>query len=130
MSRYPELSSRTPEKFGYIRTYITEGQIRKWFENLVTFLREEQGINAANFFCEDNANRIFNLDESGFPLAGTNGRLKIITAKGAKNVYRIAPDSKEQITVLGCVSASGDFENPFVIFPGVRPHFNLQDVDP
>ena len=54
--------------------------------------------------------------------------MKIITVKGAKNVFRIAPDSKEQITVLGCVSASADFENPFVIFPGVRPYFNLQDV--
>ena len=130
LSRHPELSSRTPEKLGYQRTYITEGQIRKWFENLIAFLQEEHGINAATFFSQCNANRIYNLDESGFPLAGTNGRLKIITAKGAKNVFRIAPDSKEQVTVLGCVSASGDFENPFVIFPGVRPHFNLQDVDP
>ena len=47
-----------------------------------------------------------------------------------KNVYKLAPDTKEQVTVLGCVSAAGDFCNPFVIYPGVRPRFNLQDVNP
>ena len=50
----------------------------------------------------------------------TNGKLKVIAAKGAKNVYKMAPDTREQITVLGCVSASGSYSNHFVIFPGKR----------
>ena len=68
--------------------------------------------------------------QSGFPLAGTNGKLKIITEREAKNVYCIAPDSREQVTVLGCASADGTFSKPYVIFPGVCPNFNFQDVNP
>ena len=128
LNRHPELSCRVPENLGHQRARVNENQVRGWFTNLVTFLREEHQIDAEEFFSNTNASRIFNLDESGFPLAGTTGKLKIITARGAKNVYKLAPDTKEQITVLGCVSAAGNFQKPFVIFPGVRPKFNLNDV--
>lgn len=128
--RNPECSTRTPENLGYQRSYVNEAQIRNWFKDLEKFFIEQHGINATDFFSRENSSRIFNLDESGFPLSGTNGKLKIISTRGSKNVYRLAPDSKEQVTVLGCVSAAGEFSNPFVIFPGIRPKFNLGDVDP
>ena len=119
-----------PEKLGHQRTYITKEKIVQWFEELETFLRNEHGIDAKTFFSEANAERVFNLDESGFPLSGTNGRLKIITAKGTKNVYKIAPDTREQVTVLGCASAAGSLMKPLVIYPGVRPRYNFEGVDP
>ena len=130
LNRHPELSRRTPENLGHQRAYVNEPQVRNWFRDLANFLEEEHGINAVEFLSPANASRIFNVDESGFPLSGTNGKLKIITAKGAKNVYRLAPDTKEQVTVLGCVSAAGDFSKPFVIYPGVRPKFNFEGVNP
>ena len=48
-----------------------------------------------------------------------------------KNVYRISSDAKEQVTVLVCAAANGEFENPLVIFPGQRtPKFNFGNIDP
>jgi hypothetical protein len=125
LSRYPDLAARIPENLGNQRAYVTESIIRNWFVGLETFLKDEHDIDAKTFLTEENASRIFNLDESGFPLAGTNGKLKIITTKGAKNVYKMAPDTKEQITVLGCAAADGKLSKPYVIFPGVRPTFNF-----
>ena len=120
LKRWPELSAQTPENLGYQRSFVTEKQIRSWFKELESFLLEEHNIVASDFLQPVNASCIFNLDESGFPLAGTNSKLKIITNKGAKNVYKIASDSREQITVLGCASADGTLSKPYVIYPGVR----------
>ena len=130
LNRWPTLSSRLPENLGHQRAIISEPQIREWFKSLETYLDKEHNISATDFFCEENASRVFNLDESGFPLAGTNGKLKVITTRGTKNVYRICPDTREQITVLGCVSASGFMAKPFVIFPGIRPNYNFSEVNP
>ena len=43
-----------------------------WFETLENFFTEELNTEAKEFFNKaDNSGRVFNLDESGFPLAGT-----------------------------------------------------------
>ena len=95
------------------------------------FLQNEHGIIAAEFFTPENGSRIFNLDESGFPLQGTNQLLQVIVEKGVKNVYRISSDAKEQVTVLVCAAANGEFENPLVIFSGQRTlKFNFGNIDP
>ena len=124
--RHPSLAARTPENFGFRRTSVTEETIRNWFNTLADYLEQEHKIDAKTFFVEENSKRIFNIDESGFPLQGTNHRLKVVAMKGAKNVYRVAPDTKEQITVLACVSADGSFNKPLVVYPGARtPKFNF-----
>lgn len=130
LKRWPELSSRLPENLGHQRAHVTEDKIRNWFNGLEDFLLEEHCINANDFLSTENGSRIFNLDESGFPLAGTNGKLKIITSRGSKNVYKMTPDSKEQVTVLCCADAAGKLSKPYVIFPGVRPKFNFEGVNP
>ena len=109
---------------------MSKATIKSWFQGLTDFLRDEHKIDANEFLQANNGDRIYNLDESDFPLAGMNGNLKIVTNKGVKIVYKIAPDTKEQIPVLGCVAASGNFSKPFVIFPGVGPKYNLQSVNP
>ena len=129
IGRHPELSARTPEHLGHMRKCVTEQGLRNWFRNLSSFLANEHNIIAEDFLIEANSHRIFNLDETGFPLCGTS-KLKVVTEKGTKNVYNVSSESKEQITVLGCVSANGDFQKPFVLFPGVRPSFNFQNVNP
>lgn len=130
LNRWPEISSRLPENLSHKRANLTEDGIRSWFSDLDEFLLEEHNIVAEQFLCKNNSARIFNLDESGFPLAGTNGQLKVLTKRGAKNVYKITPDCKEQVTVLCCASASGTLSKPYVIFPGVRPKFNFEGVNP
>ena len=127
--RHPELSTRVPEKFGFQRLAVTEESTKDWFKGLEEFLKEEHGLDAADFLSETNKDRIFNLDESGFPLQGTSGKLQVFTLKGTKNVHRLGSDNKQQITVLFCVSAAGTFSKPYVIFPGKkRPNFNLAEV--
>ena len=98
LSRWPELSSRIPENLGYQRNAVTEEKIRSWFDTLENFMEKEHGIQAKTFLCAENASRIFNCDETGFPLAGTTGKLKVVAERGAKSVFRMAPDSKEQVS--------------------------------
>ena len=99
LSRWPELSMRLPEKLGYQREAVTEGSIRRWFASLKQFLKDEHNITAEEFLTPANAERIFNLDESGFPLSGTNSRLKIVAAKGSSSVFKLGSDSKEQVNL-------------------------------
>lgn len=130
LKRHPEVAARTPENLGFQRACVTEQGLRDWFVLLKQFMQEEYNVIAEEFFSEENADRIFNADESGFPLQGTSGKFKIIAGKGARNVYKLAPDTKEQITVLACASASGVYSKPYVIFPGVKcPRFNFHGVN-
>ena len=128
VGRHKELSARTPQHLGHQRQRVTEMGLRKWFDNLSDFLKEEHNIDAKTFLTPENSHRIFNIDETGFPLCG-NSKLKIIAEKGAKNVFRVSSESKEQITVVGSVSANGDFQKPLILFPGVRPNYNFRGVD-
>ena len=105
--------------------------IKRWFDDLHAYLRLNHATTAIDFLCLENSHRVFNLDESGFPLQGTNSKLKVVGEKGAKNILRLASDTKEQITVLACVSASGEFAKPLVIFPGKKmPRINFADANP
>ena len=56
--------------------------------------------------------------------------LKVITERGTKNVFRVAPNTREQVTVLGCISADATLQKPSVVYPGVQPNFNFDGVDP
>ena len=128
--RDSELARRIPENLGQQRRNISHAQIKQWFTDLENYLLEEHQINALDLLLPENSSRVFNLDEAAFRLAGTLGRLKIISLKDVKNVYRIAPDTKTQITVLGCVSGDGNYQKPLVIFLGVQPRYNLDRVNP
>ena len=131
LKRHPEISARTPESLGFQRAYLTEEQIRNWFQGLKTYLRTEHALDVLEFLSENNGEHIFNIDESGFPLHGTNGKMKIIAEKGSRYVHKLSTDNKEQITFLACISAKGEYSKPLVIFPGKRtPNFNLRGVDP
>ena len=120
--RNPQLSSRKPENLGHARAGVTETVIRQWFDTLEKFLLKEHKIVAADFFTPGNGDRIGNLDEVGFPLQGTNSKLKVVGQKGSKN--------KTQITVLACASASGNYSKPFVIYPSLKsPRINFSGVN-
>ena len=129
MQRHPTISARTAENLGYLRRNITQEKIRCWFKDLEDFLLTEYSIVAKDFLKPENSNRVYNFDESGFALGGKS-KLKVIAEKGSKSVYNTTTETKEQITVLACVSGAGVFQNPLVIFPGVRPIFQFKGVDP
>ena len=109
IARHDDLRLRTPENLGHMRKQVSEAKLRNWFHHLEEFLCEEHDIQASEFLVRENSHRVFNLDETGFPLSSTN-KLKVISEKEVKNVYSVTSESKSQITVLGCVSASGTFQ--------------------
>ncbi|GBP21797.1 Tigger transposable element-derived protein 6 [Eumeta japonica] len=115
MRRHPILNERVPEGISKSRAIVSEQQIRKWFQELKTYLKS---IN-----CEDilqDPTRILNGDETSFQICPKTG--KVIAPKGWKNCYDIKPGSeKETLTVLLVFSAAGDTVPPMVVFPYIRP---------
>ena len=70
--------------------------------------------------------RIWNADESGFPLSVE--RAKVLAEKGSRYVYTLSSDNHVQITVLACLSASGMYMPPFIVFKGERKrNCNMND---
>ena len=65
-----------------------------------------------------NPHRIFNGDESGFPLSVKPD--KVMASKGATNVYQVISNTKLQITVMAACNAVGEFVPPMILFPGER----------
>ena len=67
----------------------------------------------------DKPGQIYNVDESGMPLDHRPPR--VLTTKGEKKKVRYCTSgNKSQITVIGCVNATGQIIPPFVIFDRVR----------
>ena len=62
--------------------------------------------------------RIFNCDETGFPIAPKPP--KVICEAGAPNVYARGSPSKQTITTLLCASAAGMYVRPMIIYPGTN----------
>ena len=88
MQRHTNIAAGAPENLGHLRKEVTKKSIRDWFEKLELFLLYEHNHIASEFITPGDANRIFNLNESGFPLGGKNG-MKLITEKGNKNVNTV-----------------------------------------
>ncbi|KAJ8953423.1 hypothetical protein NQ318_023540 [Aromia moschata] len=97
LKRHPEISLREAETITKARALITEESIRLWFKNLRMYLIQNNCIDIL-----DDPSRIFNGDESGFPLCPKTG--KVLGPRGYKNLYKIKTGSdKDNIT-----TAEGD----------------------
>lgn len=76
------------------------------------------------------ADRIFNVDESGLSNVAKR-RAKIIAHKGRKQVGKLSSSERGQnVTVTICMSASGNFIPPLMIFPRVRMNPDFIDGAP
>ena len=89
--------------------YHTEGRSYNERPNEL-LLVENQLLNSPN--------RIYNVDETGIALDGH--ALRIVAKRGQKKVRYRTSGNKNQITVIACVSASGQCIPPFVIFDAKR----------
>ena len=106
-SRQPDLSIRTAEQLTYSRAVAQDQTVLDHYFDLL-----EQTLVANELISLPS--RIFNADESGFPLQGHQST--IIAEKGCKHPTAVTTGDKSQITVLACVSASGVRLPPLVIF--------------
>lgn len=76
------------------------------------------------------ADRVFNVDESGLSNVAKS-RAKIIAHKGRKQVGKLSSAERGQnVTVTICMSASGNFIPPLMIFPRVRMNPDFIDGAP
>jgi hypothetical protein len=71
--------------------------IQGWYDGLLKFLQDE--VPDFKNLLKD-PRRMFNGDESGFPLCLKTG--KVIAEKGARHVYHVTSSNKQQITVMVC----------------------------
>jgi hypothetical protein len=119
--RHPDLAIRTAIPLSQARAMATDRVIiGKYFDLLEETLNENKIMNVAN--------QIFNCDETGMPLSLKP--LKVIDSRGSKHPSYITSDSKEQITVLVCASASGATIPPFIIFnrKSLHPELAINEI--
>ena len=118
LRRHQELTLRKPSPLGQQRAAVTTDQMQRWYQELLQYLTDTGKLDVLS-----SPERILNCDESGFPLCTTSGR--VLAERGKKNVYQRVTNSRQQITVLACMSASGMYLPPYIIYPGKR----IRNVD-
>ena len=106
-NRHCEITLRSAVPLSLARAKATDpAVIEKYYDLLENTLCENSLL--------DKPSQIFNCDETGIPLSPKSHR--VIDHIGSKNPSYVTSDSKEQVTVLACVSASGYCMPPFVLF--------------
>ena len=105
--RHPEVSLRTPATISTARAKGSCPEaINQYFDMLQDTLDE--------YNLHGKPSLIYNMDETGFPLDPKP--LKIVHVRGEKNPSSISSGKKSQVTVVGCVSASGQCIPPMVVW--------------
>lgn len=106
------LTLRVPENIAAYRSSMANRSI------LNNFYDKLQGL-LVRLEIENRPDLMLNCDETG--LSYVVKPSKIVTAVGRKYVYRRTyADRGENHTMLACVSASGQWITPMVIFKGIR----------
>lgn len=110
LKRRGNLSIRRPEATSIARvTGFSKHRVSEFFENLKEIL-DKYNIPP---------HKIFNCDETGITCVQKPG--KILAEKGRKQVGRLTSlERGKNTTLLACVSATGTFIPPFVVFPRIR----------
>ena len=94
---------------------ITIPHITGWFAELQIYLQTE--VPDYEQIIQD-PRRIWNMDESGFPLSVKKG--KALAKQGSRNVYNVTTETHQNITVIAGCNAAGEYLPPHIIFKGER----------
>ncbi|KAJ8947778.1 hypothetical protein NQ318_017050 [Aromia moschata] len=121
LKRTPEITLRQPEgtSLNRIASFIKEA-VQTFYSNLRTLMEK----------IKFKAKRIFNVDETGITTVQTKCP-KVYGPKGAKKVGT-ANSGERGRTIIGvfCVSASGNYVPPMLIYPRKRMAATLQQNGP
>ncbi len=105
--RHPEVSLKTSSCLSVARVKASSAEtLSEYFCTLKETLEESK--------LTDQPGLIYNMDESGFPLEPKP--LKTVHRKGDKQPYHVTKGTKSQVTVVACVSASGQYVPPMIIW--------------
>ena len=108
VERHPDLSLRRGDATANVRMdCLNPETVKKYFELLKV---ENDLLNSPS--------QIYNVDETGMPL--DHRPPEVVAKKGQRKVRYRTSGIKSQITVIRCVSASGQAIPPFVISIGQR----------
>ena len=117
---HPSVSLRTAATLSSARVRSsTPEQIDTYFDVLEQTLLENELL--------DKPCQVFNLDETGMLLDPK--KLKVVSDKGVKNPSYMSSGSKSQITVVGCISASGYTIPPMVVWDRKTLHPDMTVVE-
>ena len=116
LERQPHLSLRKGDRTAAIRIDAMKNQsaLDNYFIELNRILDDNQ--------LKDKPSQIYNMDETGVPLDHRTPR--VLTRKGQKKVRYCSTGNKSQITVVGCINATGQALPPFIVFDAKK--LNLQ----
>lgn len=111
--RHPDIIAAKPSPLDPKRAKaFNKDTVRRHLEKLKEFLME-MGIEWRD---------VWNMDEKGCQLGGgrkNNGR-KYIFPRSQRNRYRLRDENLELMTIIECISATGDFLPPGFIFAGKK----------
>ena len=109
-----------PRALGKERALADPDLLEKWFSGMKMYLNSQDPSLLLS------ADRIFNADETGFALAPKSR--KVLAPTGCKNIYGMTNNTRQQITVLACSSAAGEYTGSLIVYPRKRmPSQNLLD---
>jgi len=107
MEKQPQLALRKGDPIANIHMECTTKEtIEEYFHLLKSTLTENDLLNKPN--------HIYNVDEMGMPF--DHHPPKVVTCRGQKKVRSRTSGNKAKVTVIACVSATGQAITPFVIF--------------
>lgn len=119
--RHPNVSLRSSSALTKPRLLASSRAVIDHYFDLLEETLSENGLS-------DRPYQIFNMDESGMPLAPKPP--KTIHKKGSKIAVSLTSSTKDQITVVCCVNAAGQCIPPMVIWDRkqLRPELTVGEV--
>lgn len=112
MARNPHLSIRKPEGLSKARMNgMKKEKVTEFFKTLQKVIDDNN--------LRGKPECMYNVDETGIPL--NNRPPNIIAEKGSREVVSMTSVERgENVTVLACMNAAGQYIPPFILFKGVR----------
>ena len=107
INRHAQLALRTPATLSISRARASTRECIDGYFDVLEKVLEDTGL-------IDHPALIFNMDETGFPLDPKP--LKTVHSRGERKPFSVSSGSKSQVTVVACVSASGQSIPPLVIW--------------
>lgn len=111
LKRHPTISRRVPSALSKNRTIITEEHVRRWFQEVSVFLKDNQLEEAMN-----NPTQVFNMDETAVRTVPTK-EVVLAEANGKQVHSRVSNSDKESYTALFSGNSAGRLAPTMILFP-------------
>lgn len=119
--RHPALSLRKPQPLSLARIRgFSRENVKKFFDILKPELE----------LVKFSPTRVFNVDETGVTSV-QHKSMRVVSLKGRREVHKLSSAERGRlVTIVACMSASGNFVPPMLVFPRKRMKPELMDGAP